>query len=67
MDIWELISALLPGSPVYASAGGSIIFAEYTVESGYQIMMQHDNNYLTIYKHCSSLIKKIRNVLLKGN
>ena len=66
MDIWELISALLPGSPVYASAGGSIIFAEYTVESGYQIMIQHDNNYLTIYKHCSSLIKKIRERITQG-
>jgi murein DD-endopeptidase MepM/ murein hydrolase activator NlpD len=54
------------GSPVYASAGGLIIFAEYTVESGYQIMIQHDNNYLTIYKHCSSLIKKIRERIIQG-
>ncbi|MBI5730401.1 MAG: M23 family metallopeptidase [Ignavibacteriales bacterium] len=54
------------GSPVYASAGGLIIFAEYTVESGYQIMIQHDNNYLTIYKHCSSLIKKIRERVTQG-
>jgi len=54
------------GSPVYASAGGLIIFAEYTVESGYQIMIQHDNNYLTIYKHCSSLIKKIRERITQG-
>ena len=54
------------GSPVYASAGGLIIFAEYTVESGYQIMIQHDDNYLTIYKHCSSLIKKIRERITQG-
>lgn len=54
------------GTPVYASAGGLIIFAEYTVESGYQIMIQHDNNYLTIYKHCSSLIKKIRERVTQG-
>lgn len=54
------------GSPVYASAGGLIIFAEYTVESGYQIMIQHDNNYLTIYKHCSSLIKKTRERIIQG-
>jgi len=54
------------GTPVYASAGGLIIFAEYTVESGYQIMIQHDNNYLTIYKHCSLLIKKIRERVTQG-
>lgn len=54
------------GSPVYASAGGLIIFAEYTIESGYQIMIQHDDNYLTIYKHCSLLIKKIRERVTQG-
>ncbi|TSA25757.1 MAG: M23 family metallopeptidase [Ignavibacteriales bacterium] len=54
------------GSPVYASAGGLIIFAEYTVESGYQIMIQHDDNYLTMYKHCSSLVKKIRERVAQG-
>jgi len=54
------------GSPVYASAGGLVIFADYTVESGYQIMIQHDNNYLTIYQHCSSLIKKIRERVTQG-
>ena len=54
------------GTPVYASAGGLIIFADYTVESGYQIMIQHDDNYLTIYKHCSSLIKKIRERVTQG-
>lgn len=54
------------GSPVYASAGGLIIFADYTVESGYQIMIQHDDNYLTIYKHCSSLVKKIRERVTQG-
>lgn len=54
------------GTPVYASAGGLIIFADYTVESGYQIMIQHDDNYLTIYKHCSSLIKKTRERITQG-
>lgn len=57
---------VVSGTPVYASAGGLIIFAEYTVESGYQIMIQHDDNYLTIYKHCSSLIKKIRERVTQG-
>ena len=54
------------GSPVFASAGGLIIFSEYAVESGYTIIIQHDDNYLTIYKHCSSLVKKIRERVNQG-
>jgi len=54
------------GSPVYASAGGLIIFADYTIDSGYQIIIQHDNNFITIYKHCSSLIAKNREIVNQG-
>lgn len=54
------------GTPVYASAGGIIIFADYTVESGYMMILQHDNNYTTVYKHCSSLIKKTQDVVSSG-
>ena len=54
------------GSPVYASAGGLVIFAEYTMDSGYMIMIQHDKNFISIYKHCSTLIKKVRDIISTG-
>jgi lipoprotein NlpD len=54
------------GSPVYASAGGLITFSDYTISSGYTIIIQHDQNYITIYQHCSSLLKKARDVVSQG-
>ncbi len=54
------------GSPVYASAGGLITFSNYSISSGYTIIIQHDQNYITIYQHCSSLLKKARDVVSQG-
>lgn len=54
------------GSPVYASAGGLITFSDYTISSGYTIIIQHDQTYITIYQHCSSLLKKARDVVSQG-
>jgi murein DD-endopeptidase MepM/ murein hydrolase activator NlpD len=55
-----------PGSPIYSAAGGLVTFADYTVESGYMMMIQHGNDYITIYKHCSSLLKKTRDIVNQG-
>ncbi|MCB0750396.1 MAG: M23 family metallopeptidase, partial [Ignavibacteriae bacterium] len=30
------------------------------------IIIQHDNGYITIYKHCSQIIKKERDVVVQG-
>ena len=54
------------GSPVYASAGGFVIFADYTVDYGYTIIISHPDSYLTFYKHCSSLLKKEREEVKQG-
>ncbi|PKL81942.1 MAG: hypothetical protein CVV24_12660 [Ignavibacteriae bacterium HGW-Ignavibacteriae-3] len=54
------------GTPVYASAGGLITFSDYTLDGGYTIMIQHDKNFITVYKHCSTLIKKVRDVVSQG-
>lgn len=54
------------GRPVYASAGGQIIFADYTTDYGYVLIISHSDNYLSIYKHCSSLVKKEREFVRQG-
>lgn len=54
------------GSPVFASAGGLVTFSDYTVDSGFMIIIQHDQDYITIYKHCASLLKKVRDVVSQG-
>jgi murein DD-endopeptidase MepM/ murein hydrolase activator NlpD len=54
------------GTPVYVSANGFIIFANYTVKDGNMIIVSHPGNYISVYKHCSSLLKKERNTVVQG-
>jgi len=58
--------AVSPGSAVYAARGGLVIFADYTIDDGKKIIIQHDDGYITVYKHCSSLIKKERDEVVEG-
>ncbi len=54
------------GTPVYASASGYIVFADYTVKDGYTVIIFHKDNYVTFYKHLSSIIKKARERVNEG-
>lgn len=45
---------------------GTIIFASFTSETGYVIGVQHSNNIISFYKHCSSLLKKVGNFVRAG-
>jgi murein DD-endopeptidase MepM/ murein hydrolase activator NlpD len=53
-------------SPVYASAGGYIVFADYTPNYGYSMIINHQENYVTKYLHCSSLLKKNGDIVRQG-
>ncbi len=54
------------GIPVYAAANGYVIFADYTTKDGYMIILNHNNGYISIYKHCSVLLKRARETVLQG-
>lgn len=54
------------GTPVYASAGGSVLFTGYTNNYGHIIILNHSDGYLSIYKHCSVIIKKEREIVRQG-
>lgn len=54
------------GTPVYSAAGGYVIFADYTVNDGHMMIIAHSDGYITVYKHCSSLLKKARDVVAEG-
>ena len=54
------------GTPVYATAGGFVIFSGYTIDDGYTIIISHNEEFISIYKHCSSLIKKQRERVEQG-
>jgi len=54
------------GTPVYAASGGYIVFSDYTIDDGYMIIIIHRDGYVSIYKHCSSLIKGVRENVEQG-
>jgi murein DD-endopeptidase MepM/ murein hydrolase activator NlpD len=45
-------------APVKAVADGTVIFAEWTVQTGYVIILKHNNNLISVYKHNSMLTKE---------
>lgn len=53
-------------SPIFSSAGGYIVFASYTTEFGYTIIINHKDNYVTKYLHCASLLKREGDYVYQG-
>ncbi len=47
------------GTAVSSVLDGTVISAGYTIDYGYVIAIQHPNDYLSIYKYNSGLLKKI--------
>lgn len=47
-----------PNESVLATMDGTVILSTYTAETGYLIGVQHNQDLISIYKHCSSLLKK---------
>lgn len=43
---------------VKATMDGIVVFASWTIETGHVIVIQHDQNYVSIYRHNSVLLKK---------
>jgi hypothetical protein len=45
-------------SPVCAALSGTVIFAEWSVSTGYVIQIQHEHDLVTIYKHNNDVVVK---------
>jgi len=45
------------GEAIKAVLEGKVVFAEWTAGNGNVIQIQHHNNVISIYKHCSALLK----------
>lgn len=43
---------------IKATLEGTVIFSDWTLETGYIIGLQHKNNLVSVYKHNSSLLKE---------
>lgn len=55
-----------PHTPVKSVADGTIIFAEWSVDTGNVIIVKHNNNLLSVYKHNASLTKKQGDLVKAG-
>ena len=44
-------------TPVKATANGTVIFVEWTVSTGYVVILEHKNELISIYKHNGSVTK----------
>lgn len=47
-----------PGESVLATLEGTVILSTYTAETGYLIEIQHNQDFISVYKHCGSLLKQ---------
>jgi len=54
------------GTPVYSAANGYVVFADYTVNDGYMMIIAHSDDYITVFKHCSQLVKSTRDFVTQG-
>ena len=46
-----------PGESVLATLDGTVLMSTYTAETGYVIVVQHRQDFVSVYKHCGSLLK----------
>lgn len=53
-------------TPVKATADGTIIFGEWTAETGYVVIIEHSNELISVYKHNASLTKRQGDLVKAG-
>jgi murein DD-endopeptidase MepM/ murein hydrolase activator NlpD len=53
-------------TPIKSCLAGTVIFAEWTTETGYVMIVQHGRELISVYKHCSALLKKPGNYVQTG-
>ncbi len=53
-------------TPIKAAAAGTVIFAGWSADTGYTILLEHSYGLLTVYKHCATLTKTQNDQVLAG-
>ena len=54
------------GTPVKSVADGTVIFSEWTADTGYVIIIEHTNGFLSVYKHNATILKKQGDLVVAG-
>jgi murein DD-endopeptidase MepM/ murein hydrolase activator NlpD len=58
--------AATKGLPIKVALEGSVVFAGWTSDAGYVVVIQHSNDLVSMYKHCSVVLKKVGNFVRSG-
>jgi len=61
----DLVAA--PNEVVKASLDGTVTMSTWTLETGYVIQVQHDNELISIYKHNATLFKSVGQKVVAGD
>lgn len=54
------------GTPVKSVGDGTVIFAEWSAQTGFVIIVKHSNNFISVYKHNASLTKRQGDIVKAG-
>ncbi len=57
---------VVTGSDIIASAGGTVVIAQYSPSAGYYIMIDHGNGTCTAYMHNSQLLVNVGETVSQG-
>ena len=55
-----------PNESVMSVLGGTVVYAAFTFDFGWVIQIQHENNYLSIYKNNTRLLRKVGDEVKAG-
>lgn len=54
------------GTPVKSIADGTIIVSQWTADTGYILMVQHSDNFISVYKHNGAMLKEQGDIVKSG-
>ena len=57
-DHFAIDIAVDEGTPIKAISDGRVLFSDWTVQTGYVLIIDHGDMLISVYKHNSSLVKK---------
>ena len=56
-----------PNSRISSVLDGTVVFAGWTMNTGYSIYIQHENNLISAYKHNAELLKEVGDKVKAGD
>lgn len=56
-----------PGTPIFASAGGVVVYADTHAQYGNMVEVDHGNDMVTRYAHASKLLVRLGQVVRRGD